>query len=313
MSQENKNYRYEKYIGREQEVILPAISDGKSLSIIGSKAFLSCKTVERLYLPETLEMVEDWGFAHMKNLREITMPVKKISFGRQVFLGCDRLQKIHLLEVADMQDHGTDTSNRTGGVQVYKGIPIFLASMFRFFPEEQLENLALAGEPEGQWKWLASYDAALLIYVKRPNDYGFEPAFIGWFDIEDVDEQKEKYMVEQRKNKIRLAFQRLRYNEGLQEEDAQYLKVFLLQESDLIEELFLEQKGASKGGITQEDTPGQDITDYKIWQQSGGLNRHRAETLLQKLSEEEPEIRGYLLNIQLETTEAEDFFEELEL
>jgi len=79
-------YRFEKYTGQETEVQLPDEMDGKPLGIIGCKAFLSCKTVEKLYLPKTLEAVEDWGFAHMKNLREIVMPARTVHFGKQVFL-----------------------------------------------------------------------------------------------------------------------------------------------------------------------------------------------------------------------------------
>ena len=47
-------------------------------------------------LPHSLEAVEDWGFAHMKNLREIALPAKMLTFGKQVFLGCDRLERVRL-------------------------------------------------------------------------------------------------------------------------------------------------------------------------------------------------------------------------
>ncbi len=283
--------RFERYTGQEKEVILPLCVEGIPLSIIGTKAFLSCKTIEKLILPETVEVVEDWGFAHMKNLKEITLPSKDILFGKKVFLGCDSLTKVHLSGATICHDG------------LFEGIAFFMAAMFRFFPEEKLTRLKLAGDACGQWEWLAGYDGALTAYICRPDEYGFEPAFIGWFDIEDVDDQKQRYILEQRKNKIMLAFQRLLYGEKLQEVDRQFLQEFLLQESALIMEMFLSGEGEPVG----------DIRYYKVWQKTGGLHRENAEKLLAKIPEEQPEIRGYLLELQLEQVGEEHFFADLEL
>ncbi|MCI9320521.1 MAG: leucine-rich repeat protein [Lachnospiraceae bacterium] len=63
-------YRYEKYEENNRYVELPREADGVPLTIIGAKAFLSCRNVESLILPDSLESVEDWAFAHMKGLKE---------------------------------------------------------------------------------------------------------------------------------------------------------------------------------------------------------------------------------------------------
>ena len=59
-------YRYEKYDKNNMCVVLPREIGGEPLTIVGAKAFLSCRRVEKLELPDTLERVEDWAFAHMK-------------------------------------------------------------------------------------------------------------------------------------------------------------------------------------------------------------------------------------------------------
>lgn len=280
------NTHFERYNGHAKVVQLTATSD-KPLKTIDAKAFLSCKTIEKLILPDTLENVEDWGFAHMKALREITLPAKELVFGKKVFLGCDHLEKVFLVH--------SDA--------VYEGIPYFLASMFRFFPENSLGNLKIVGDEQGQWTWLTAYDEALQTYIKRPHDYDFEPAFIGWFDIEDVDDQKQHFVVQQRRNKIALAFRRLIYDERLSEVCRQQLGDFLLLEHSLVEEMFLEK----------EEELGMDIRDYRVWEQAGGLDRDCAGRLLEVISEDEPEIRGYLLKIQLDNVENNDFFDGLDL
>ncbi len=286
-----RDERYEKYEGQEPEVILTSGSGGRPLAIIASKAFLSCKSIERLVLPDSLEAVEDWGFAHMKNLREIVLPAKDIQFGKQVFLGCEKLERVELRD-AELED--------TGGVP---GIPEFLASMFRYFPQERLEDIALAGDRRGQMRWLAAYDDALESFLKRPDDTGFEPAFIGWFDVEDVDDQRADYILQHRKNKIRIVFQRLLYDTALQEGLRIFLQSILVRHTFLVQELFIED----------EEHYGRDIRYYKIWHRAGGLTRKMAGRLLKKLPREEPEIRAYLMRVQMEQEQTEDFFAELEL
>lgn len=275
--------RFEKYTGQAVHVQLLS-HVGTPLTVIGAKAFLSCKSIEKLVLPDSLESVEDWGFAHMKNLREITLPAKDILFGKKVFLGCDRLQKVKVSHF-------------------YEGFPHFLASMFRFFPEKRLENLKMIGDEQRQWEWLTYYDEALLAYMLRQDDYDFVPAFIGWFDVEDVDDQKEHYVLQQRKHKIRLAMQRLLYAERLSERGRQYLDDYIMKESPLVEQLFLDS----------EEDCSRDIRLYRVWEGTGALDRECAARLLEHIPESEPEIRGYLLKMQLENVDSVNFFAGLDL
>lgn len=290
---------FEKYNGQATEVELLSGED-VPLTIIGAKAFLSCKSIGKLILPDSLECVEDWGFAHMKNLQEITLPAKEIVFGKKVFLGCDNLRRVSLNRVTMPEE---DVQMVAGRTCIYEGIYHFLASMFRFFPEKILENLKMAGDEQEQWKWLVYYDEALQKYIKRPDDYDFEPTFIGWFDIEDVDDQKKHFTLQQRKQKIKLAFQRLLYDEKLSEQNRQYLGNYITEESALVEEMFSDAEEACS----------KDIRFYGVWKQIGGLNRDCAGRLLERISEEEPELRGYLLKIQLENVDNSDFFNELDL
>lgn len=294
-----KFYRYESHSGNDTCVILPEQIDELPLTVIGAKAFLSCRTVERLELPDTLEQIEDWAFSHMKNLRELVFPPKEIQFGKKVFLGCDSLERISLRGVKDQ----------------YEGIPFFLASMVKWMSEMPVE-LVLAGDPQGQWEWLDTYDRALLDFLDKPDDVGFEPAFIGWFHVEDVDDQKQDYIVERRKCKIRLALQRLRYPEGASQNIQRQLGEFLLGagenqddtrncESSRMASLFLE--------LCRVEGYGQDIRYFQIWQHIGGFALYSPQFLLEQLPEADPEVRGFLMNCSLSQERKDDFFEGMEL
>lgn len=288
-------YRYEKYDKNDMCVILPSEMEGQPLTIIGTKAFLSCRQVEKLILPETLEQVEDWAFAHMKGLQEISFPAKEILFGKKVFLGCDALQKAVL----------TFDGNPVQGQ--YEGISYFLASVFRLSMDgiqQKLSNLRLAGDAEGQWQWLSRYDDALGVYLMRPDDYDFEPAFIGWFDVEDVDDQRIGYMAEQKKKKIALTLKRLLYSERISEETETKLSKYLV------------EKVPAQVLELMKDTDSEyakDVKYFQIWQKIGGFKLYSPKFLLEQLEDGDPEVRSFLLECQLEEKSEEDFFENLEL
>ena len=78
MNKQDTYYTYTKYSGADKEVHLPEQVDGLFMNAIGAKAFLSCKTIEKLWLPDTVRKIGDWAFAHMKNLKEITLPAETI-------------------------------------------------------------------------------------------------------------------------------------------------------------------------------------------------------------------------------------------
>lgn len=314
MTDRESGFRFERYNGQEKEVCLPEEAEGKPFSTVGMKAFLSCKSVERLVLPDTLERVEDWGFAHMKNLQEIVLPAKEVAFGKKVFLGCENLQRVTLSGVQS----GT----------LYEGIPYFLATAFRLFGEETmqslqttglvdaemmteypndiLQNLQIAGDQEGQWRWLFIYDKALEAYLRRSDDEGFVPAFIGWFDVEDVDDQKQGYIRRMRESKLRLVFQRLLHSKGLAESTESFLNQYLRENTLFLVEILTEQY------LHQEDFY-TDIRCFKIWKASGGLTGEYAGRLMGAVPEEEPEIKSYLLECQLEDAGGDSFFAGLDL
>lgn len=288
-------YRYERYEENSARVILPGEIAGKPVTVIGAKAFLSCRQVESLKLPDTLEQVEDWAFAHMKGLKDIIFPAKEILFGKKVFLGCDGLQRVLLTR---------------GGEAVqgqYEGMSFFLASVFRLGMEHMwrdLSDLRLAGNAEGQWQWLVGYDEAMVQYLMRADDHDFEPAFIGWFDVEDVDDQRAGHMAGQKKKKIALAFQRLLYPERISEQTEKMLKEYLVEKAP---EQVLELMRDVESGY------GSHVKYFRIWQRIGGFERYSPKFLLEELGDADPEVKGFLLECELAEAAENDFFGNLEL
>lgn len=287
-------YRYEKCNENNTCIVLPCEMAGQPLTVIGAKAFLSCRQVEKLVLPDTLVQVEDWAFAHMKGLIEIVFPAKEILFGKKVFLGCDALRRVTLIREGELLQ------------ELYEGIPFFLASAFRLAlakDHRKLYDLRLAGDAEGQWRWLAYYDEALLAYLMQADDNGFEPAFIGWFDVEDVDDQRVGYMSEQIRKKIELAFQRMVYAEKMSERTEKLLKEYLTKKAP--EQVLELMRDTESDG-------GRQVRYLRVWRQIGGFELYSPKFLLEELENADPEVRSFLLECELEET-VEDFFRSLEL
>lgn len=288
-------YRYDKYKENNICAELPCEIDGEPVTIIGAKAFLSYHMVETLILPDSLESVEDWAFAHMKGLKELWIPAKRIVFGRKVFLGCGGLGKVIL------------TCRKASLQGQYEGMPYFLASVFRLSLHDikkELADLSLAGMADGQWQWLAFYDEALAVYLMRADDFDFQPAFIGWFDVEDVDDQKAGYIAEQIKKKIEIVLQRLVYSEGITRQTEKLFGEYLVEK---VSEQTLDLLRDSGSGY------GRSVKYFQIWQHLGGFKRYSPGFLLEQLEDADPEVRSFLLECQLEETAEGAFFGSLEL
>jgi len=273
--------KYEKYEEGQQLADLSKTD----YTEIGAKAFLSCKTVEKLVLPEKTERIGDWAFSHAKRLREITVPLKNIELGKQVFLGLNCLEKISFL--------------KDSGNNIYEGIPYFMASLFRCFENKSVWELE--GLEGRQMEWLTNYDEMLADYLKRPADADFKPVFIGWFDVEDIDSQLERHIANTETEKLELIFQRLWFDKNLKEQIREAMYEYICGKEMQLRSLFCDKNKPYCD----------EIQYYKLWEKAGGLTEHVAAGLLEEAAVTDAEIRAYLLKIQLDKEKNTDFFDDL--
>lgn len=319
MNKQDTYYTYTKYSGADKEVHLPEQVDGLFMNTIGAKAFLSCKTIEKLWLPDSIREIGDWAFAHMKNLKEITLPAETIAFGKQVFMGCEQLDRVHVVSVKwqdktqknqnqeisdenlDGDFHGDSHGENQYSERLYEGLEYFLATMFCNFENDQLMNLGKLQTEEGQKKWLEKYDQVLCEYLEEDDAVRFVPAFIGWFDVEDLDEQKKRYVNQVKCKKLEIALQRLLYDAEMNGATQRLLQNYVEKREKYMLDL-LKDRGREYGN---------DIQYYKLWNTLGGLKNDQARILLEANDWADTEIKAYLLNIQLQKDEETDFFGEL--
>ena len=202
---------YEKYTGKDVFVVIENSTEDP-ITHIGPKAFLSCKSIQHLTLPDSVAHIGDWAFAHMQALTDLTLPAKPITFGKKVFLDCENLQRIHLQ---------SDTSR-------HPGLPWLLGAAVTILQDMSLLRPELADSGNTHAQWLSDFDKAVANFIEGPDEQGFEPVFYGWFNDEDADStQLPKYLHKRRCQKLKLAFLRLRYDLYLQAPFKKQLQEYL--------------------------------------------------------------------------------------
>lgn len=286
----------EKYSGSEEELIVAFSERGEAITQIGPKAFLSCKSIKKLEIAGSVTEIGDWAFAHMQNLETLILPRRELRLGKKVFLDC-----IHLTQIQIEEDESGNP-----------GMPYFLASAVRVLEKEELCKPEWAGSTDGHREWMKAYDRVLLPFLEEADTEGFEPVFIGWFHVEDMDEQIPRYLKKRRKEKAQLVLQRLFYPDYLTEDGKENLYDYI-RKHVICGEKEKEHTAVFDLFCDPQETYGQDVRYCKILKESGCLNDSLIKELFDQMDNPSPEVTAYLLRQQAEGRQEEDFFDSFTL
>ena len=283
----------EQYDEEDAVVSIPAVWEKNPVKGIEAKAFLSCKSIYEIQIPDTIEEIGDWAFAHMKNLKVLKVPAKAIAFGKNVFMGCEQLEQVCV--------QGDTTGNQ--------GLPYLLVSVLTILRDMTLFAPERAADRNLSESWMAEYDEALRRFLDSNNDIGFEPVFFGWFDVEDIDVQHEAFIKERQKEKLRIVFLRLIYTwklkDGIKTRLQQYLAAYMPEEPYC-------EKGSLLLDMLREEY-GQDVRYVKVLADSGCITQKNISIIMEALSDVAPEVIGYLIQFQQSLGNGQDYFAELML
>lgn len=208
---------YEKYLGDE---VCVTIENDKNnpYTKIGDKAFLSCKNITEVRLPDTITEIGSWAFSHMKSLTKLYIPANDITLGKDVFLDCPKLREIVIYP-----------GNDSGVYELFAAAQVKMNCRDLFLPKLAMRiNDDINGETftntdgtttkqKYSIDWLSLFDEELLKFIRLPDETGFKGVLIGWFNDEGEEEQLEKYKRERQELKVELCFLRLINDGGLGE------------------------------------------------------------------------------------------------
>ena len=278
-----KGYAVKRYCGAGEQVLIPS----KPVTAIERKAFLSCKTIKGITLPDTVEEIGDWAFAHAEQLRMITIPHRALTKGKELFLGCKRLREIVLC--------GSDGYSDCGLGRMLALAVTVLHDYVLFDPLEV-----------GMDEWVRRWDEKLLDLIELDDLDGFEELWTcGEEDYEGKDYDIQSYPVEKRKMKLRVVYFRLLHPYKLSEDMNSRLQEYLRRHT----------KGTQTPEAWEliiEEHP-QELLYYQVFAASGGITEQNFDSLLEDLRDGSAEIRAYLLRYEEEHFAPKDVFASFEL
>ncbi len=265
-------------------VIIPPKIDTLPVTVIDKKAFLSCKNLREIRLPEGLVEIGDWAFAYCSELAVISLPGRNLSMGKGVFKDCHKLENICPL---DLNGQCNEQIGRLLGA-----VPGKLEADYLFTPGEA-----------GQQEWLFRFDDKLREFLAAPDEDGFvKMVYCG---EEDIVANVEFYLAERRREKARLCYLRLINDMGLTESFRQELETYLAAHT----------KGCASEAAWEVvfKEHGNERSYYQAFIQAGCLNIENYDGILLEMGENFPEMKAFLMRWQSQEGTEEDFFEGLSL
>lgn len=269
----------------------------KPVISIGKKAMLSCKSLRRVNLPETIEEVGDWAFAYCDELRELCLPEKAIHFGRGIFRECGKIRSVTV-----------------EGKQ--KDVSGLLAASMTLLDAPYLFTPLRCGDED----WLKQWDARMLQILRAADKDGYSKMVLcGEEDYGSKENNLDYFLNQKRKGKVRIAFMRLLHPLGLQSEVREELEEYLREHTVGCTEADEIPVGREEAGIWDETWQvlftehGEDSEYYKLFTEIGCLTEDNFDRILSEAGENFPEMKAWFLKYKEETIGYTDFFADLML
>lgn len=243
---------------------------------IGDKAFLSCKDIVEIKLPDTITEIGNWSFSHMQALKRMYIPANNISIGKDAFLECTGLDEIFIYD------------DKSGN----PGLPVLFAAALIKMKADALFNPKEAASEATYTDWINRFDEELIKFIIIPDESGFQPVLIGWFDDEGEDEQLVKYIWRRQYLKIDLCFMRLIYDNDLNDINRNIIVKYI---NKHIENTGGDKEGPIRKYFSEKAINNIDI--IKCMNREGMLNNDTLPVLFEIANEKrvDPEIMSYIL------------------
>ncbi|MBO5209551.1 MAG: leucine-rich repeat domain-containing protein [Lachnospiraceae bacterium] len=285
------------YRGKDISVTVPTEVENKAVTIIGKKAFLGCKDLQELILPETIKEIQEWAFACCSHLEKITLPRKKIIIGQGILKDCHKLQQICLTNGVAQ----TDIRENLKKNDSEQDVSFLLAATMNKLDAFYLFDLLTAGTKD----WMEQWDARMLFLMEQEDMEGYSKMLLcGEEDYGSKENNLDYYTEQRRRAKVRLAMLRLFHDTGLTQENRKKL---------------LEYIQSHKKGETSEETwkvvleeHGDEKEYYQFLIDTDCITQENFDAMLEDMGDYHTEMKAFLMNYQSTNLEKDDIFASLE-
>lgn len=283
------------YKGMRSELHIPAQIDHCPVTAIQKKAFFNADGLCRVFIPDTVSVIGDWAFSHCRDLEEVFLKRKAYEFGRSVFLECDSLKRICVLEMGE--DEMPKDQER-----FVLGFGALLAATCGILDAPYLFDTDIKDDV----RWLSLWDAKMFSILREDDMEGYTQVLLcGEEDYGSKENSLDFFLSEKRKRKVRLAFLRLLFPIGLQPSDELELKQYLLNHTMGCE--------SAETWLVLKEEHAYDTDYITLFLETGCVSLENFDDLLFDLSSEYPQLKTYLMRYKEETLGGSDFFAGLDL
>lgn len=248
---------------------------------IPAKAYLGDRTTTSLVIADEITAIGDWAFAHMKELRSIMFPKKEITFGKEIFLGCEKLETVYVVTTEKEQVDARINLQEEKAARL-------LAKLLMTLSCQEL----LTPECVGETAWYTKADEKITAYLSQADEAGFSPVFFGGEEDyeEDVRSSQELFVKTVCQKKVELLLCRLEDKNGLGDAQKSFYEHCLL-------ERFIHQKETFWEVLVKNSQ--KRMEGFSIFLQAGCVNEKTKEWVSQQESALPMEARAMLLQYQL--------------
>ena len=262
------------------EVIIPREINNIPIVNIKKKAFLGCKQLRSISLPETVKNVGEWAFAFCDSLSEVKLASNRAVFGQGAFKNDARLEKLWI-------EGRSEASAR------------MLAAAVTVMDAEYLLDTGEAGSSE----WIRKWDQKLENILNLADDEGYHLYVL--CGEEDLHFDYDEYLEYNRRKKAGLSMLRLLYDEELKEPLRERLIDYIREHS------VGKESEAAWSCIV--DRHGDDIAYYELMTRLSGIDEDNLEKALNSLSDRHAEAKSFLINHFNKGNKTDEFFDSLML
>lgn len=267
--------------GRAFKAEVPDQIDGKPVTKIEKKAFLSRKTLREIRLPESVRQIGDWAFAYCSNLEAVHFPKGKLELGRALFLDCEKLKMISSNEWSD--DAAALLAAAVTGLDAY---------------------YMLDADSIGEDEWIRMWDAAALAVIDADDLDGYQKQILcGEEDYGSTDVGA--FLRRKRMFKVRLAMLRLLNPIGISQDVKRHLEAYIQNHTKGCE--------SEESWLVLLENYNEDLIRIQLFLDLGCANENNMDMLLKDMGEAYPEMKAIFLRYPDTHIGYQDFFADLEL
>lgn len=310
------------------EAVIPQTINGNPVKVIRKKAFLSCKLLRYIYVPDEVESIGEFAFALCNHLEKVSLPHKDISLGQSVFKGDDELLSIEIrdnlkFKESDKTALSTDFQNIDSSNSISESVAALLAAAPVKMSADYLVDILHAGSAD----WFKMWDQKLLDILNRNDDEGYHLYVL--CGEEDLHFDYEQYVEYVREKKAGLCILRLLNKDMLSKDNQQRLTDYLIMNTPMAQDDINgqdEHEGAERLGkiekieVAKKNSKatfeylikehGDDKEYFELLINYGIITRNNREDLLVMLKDRHPETKAYLINAFKDNIKM-DFFDDL--